>query len=419
MPRIIGPGPNTVCDVTIGGNNVKPQWGQAWSEVCRRVPSLPSERVVASVGLDELQKARVGMIRLFNPEYQLDRVPAFESLRQAYKHLTGDESVIFTHFNPERCSAGLRSCMDFNSGSFTYALENALNVYISKAYRDPAYREEILISNQLNAKDYRPIHGIQLGYLGELPDVDTETADIPSIEEYADSEIIYSIGKKAAIVYVTHKHIVNDEIGLIEAMVARLARAARLRHARFAWNFYINNSTCSDGTAWFTSTHGNLGATALSVASLVAGVTALVNLTEPGPSGERIGLDLAAFEWHLVVSLNNWDTAAGFNQLPVYFASNDLTTMKGNPIHHLFGEKNERIITPPFLSDDNNWGIIRNNKDVPLVEMSYLNGKVEPDIIHTDEKDEPGIGSDKIGYKIRHEYGGGLADYRGAYKAVV
>ena len=86
----------------------------------------------------------------------------------------------------------------------------------------------------------------------------------------------------------------------------------------------------------------------------------------------------------------------------------------------MFGDHNERIVTCPFLTDANDWGVIRDKEDVPIVEMSYLNGHEEPEFILADG---PKVGhvftKDKFGYKVRHEYGGVLADYRGAYKAIV
>jgi hypothetical protein len=205
-------------------------------------------------------------------------------------------------------------------------------------------------------------------------------------------------------------------------MVQRMARSARVAHAKYVWNFYINNATCPDGTAWFTEGHGNLGNSALDISPLVTAITALANMTEPDPSNEKIGLDLATFNWSLVAPIALWDLAVKKNQQDSYFSGNDLTTKVPNPCQKLFGDRNERIITCPFLTDANDWGVIRDREDVPIVEMSYLNGSEDPEFVvesGPSSINNQTFRADKIGYKVRHEYGGTLAGYSGGYKAIV
>lgn len=311
--------------------------------------------------------------------------------------------------------------MDFSSGSFAFALANALNMHLTKAYRDFPYHEEVLISDKKNVKNFRKIHSMQLGYFGDLPDIDPEAADYYAIPEYSDTEIEYDLDPKGVMLFVTRKHIINDAIDLVKGMVARLAKSARKTHAKFVWNFYINNATCPDGTDWFTVGHGNLAADALDISPLVTAITALANMTEPAPSSEKLGLDFASFDWNLVIPIDLWDLAVKKNQMGSYYTgANDLTTKVPNPCHKLFGDRNERIIVCPFMTDTNDWGIIRGKEDVPLVEMSYLFGKEDAEFIIEEGPTQSHVFlQDRIGYKVRHEYGGALAEYRGGYKSVV
>ena len=276
------------------------------------------------VGNRPLEKAVAGLTKLIEPQYDSNGTPAFKSLREAYTYFTGDDEVR-GFFRPNNVSKDLRSCQDFDSGTFSYALQNALNMKLSKDYKDFSYHEEVLISETKPAHDFREIHSIQLGYFGALPDVDPEAADYETRESYNDSEIKYRIGQKGAIDYVTRMHMINDSIGLIQAMIRRRAKSARLAHAKYIWSFYITNAPCPDSTAWFTQAHNNLDSNALDLSSLVTAITALANMTEPG-SGEKIGFDLASFNWNLVVPIALWDTAVKVNQADSYFTSNDLTT---------------------------------------------------------------------------------------------
>jgi hypothetical protein len=371
------------------------------------------------VGLNPVEKMKAALIKLFVPEYDTRGVGAFSSLRDAYVHLSGDDEINGM-FYPHKASKELRACADFSSSSFAFGLQNALSMSLSKMYKAFPYHEEILISEKKEAKDFRKIHSVQLGYLGDLPDVDPEAANYDSVEQYADTESQYDLSHKGAILWVTRRHILNDSIGLVKGMVKRMARSARKTHARYVWNFYINNATCPDGTAWFTAEHGNLGNDALDLAPLVTAITALANMTEPGPSTEKLGLDLGTFNWHLVVPVDLWDLAVKKNQGRDYYESDDLTTKVPNPCQRLFGDRNERIVTCPFMTDTNDWGVIRDREDVPIVEMSYLAGREEPEfILEEGPTEEHVFRADKIGYKIRHEYGGTLADHQGGYKSIV
>jgi len=367
------------------------------------------------VGRTALEQAQAAFTKLFNPAYDSNGVAPFRSLMDAYLAFTGDKEM-HGDFFPERCSAGLRACMDFSSSSFTYALGNALSMYLSKEFNRFPYREEILISDRKEAKDFRTVHSVQIGYFDELPSVDPEAADYTTLASYGDSEAQYDIGQKGSVIFITRKHIINDSIGLVKAMVSRMSRSARLAHAKFVWDMYINNDTCPDGTAWFTLAHGNLGSDALDFSPLVTAITALANMTEPTPSGTKLGLDLATFTWNLIVPIELWDTATKLNQARVTDVNNT-----PNPLHHMFGERNERIITCPFL-DANDWGVVRDIMEIPIIEMSYLNGQMEPELIyepHPNPTNEYVFKADRWPYKIRFEFGGVLADYRGAYKAEV
>jgi hypothetical protein len=214
--------------------------------------------------------------------------------------------------------------------------------------------------------------------------------------------------------------LINDSVDLIRGLVDRQTRAARRAHSKYVWKFFIDNALCPDGTSWFTSGHGNLGSSALEISTAKTAITALANMTEPG-SGNKLGLNFADFAWHLVVPIDLWDTAKGANEMDSsYFTSNDLTTKTPNPISRLFGDHSERVVVCPYLSDTNDWGVLRDVEDVPMVEMSYLGGKEEPElIIEQGPTEEHCLVEDRIGYKMRFEFGGGLADYRGGYKSVV
>ena len=75
----------------------------------------------------------------------------------------------------------------------------------------------------------------------------------------------------------------------------------------------------------------------------------------------------------------------------------------------------------PFLrGDENNYYISAKTSDVEGVEIGFLNGKEEPEIL---VQDQPTVGNvfthDTIRYKVRHEYGGAVVDFRAFAGSIV
>lgn len=75
----------------------------------------------------------------------------------------------------------------------------------------------------------------------------------------------------------------------------------------------------------------------------------------------------------------------------------------------------------PFLrGDENNYYLSAKTSDVEGIEVGFLNGREEPEIL---VQDQPTAGNvfvyDNIRYKVRHEYGGAVVDFRAFAGAIV
>ena len=86
-----------------------------------------------------------------------------------------------------------------------------------------------------------------------------------------------------------------------------------------------------------------------------------------------------------------------------------------NPIHGL--------VTPvvvPTWTDTNNWYLLADPGQIECIEVGYLHGRKEPELLL---QDQPASGyvftNDYITWKVRFIYGCGWLDYRGAYGEVV
>ena len=78
------------------------------------------------------------------------------------------------------------------------------------------------------------------------------------------------------------------------------------------------------------------------------------------------------------------------------------------------------VIVVPYWTDVNNWYLTADKADVPFIEIGFLDGNEEPEILVQDTPTSGSVFSnDTITYKIRHIYGGVVEDYRGADGSIV
>lgn len=341
-----------------------------------------------------------------------DSVPAFSSIREMYTYFTGDAKVTGL-FNRKGLPADLRAAMDINSATFTFVVGNTLSRRLVGIYKAMAFLEDLLISIKKPVKDFRTQEAVLVGGFADLADVDPEAADYQEIAGVTDEESTYQVGQKGNILTITRKMIINDDISIISRLIDGLGRAARRTHAKYVWNFFVSNANCSDGTAWFTGGHANLGAGALTHATALVAYKALAKMTEKD-SGERLGLlsDPGVVP-ALVGPVDIMETIEKIANEDYYYTGNDLTTKVPNPLK---GKVRAQVVS--LLTDVNDWGLLLPPDVIDMVEMGYLNGREEPELFVADGPTaEQVFLADKVRYKIRHEYAGAVIDYRSGYKA--
>ena len=346
-------------------------------------------------------------------------IPAFTGLRDMYEFFTGDKEVT-GRFMRRNLPPELRASMDITSGTFTYVLGNTLARRLVKDYMAFDFHENLLISLRKPVKDFRQQEAVLVGYFGDLDTVDPETENYDEIAAVTDEESTYTIAQKGNILTITRKTIINDDISLIVRLVSRLGRAARRTHAQYVWNFWINNSNCSDGTAWFTEGHGNLttnglGTLANAYGYIQTAYIALAKMTEKD-SGKRIGLlDSENVKPVLIYPVDLLANCEAVVSDDFYYSADALTAKTRNPMK---GKIRGQMIS--LFTDANDWGLLMPPEVIDMVEMGYLNGRQEPEMFVADSpQSEQVFVADKIRHKIRHEYAGAVVDYRSGYKGTV
>jgi len=365
--------------------------------------------------ITEAEKIQAAFDRMFDLEIdtaKLGYIRPFASIREAYARVTGDPSVagLSEHSTlgnirvSENAPITRMTEADTTTASFSYLLGTSMNKRLLKDYQAwPA--EWMKFVTVIPIRDFKQQTRVRLGAFGSLPVVAEDSAY--TTVTLTDSAATYVPQKRGNLVTVSREVIVNDDLHAVKQIPTKLAVAAAYTLAEFVYGFLSSNPNIYDGNALFTNgaPHNNLGSTALSTAAMQTGVTAMREQTNY--AGKRIGLRPR----HLVVPPE------------LEFTSMVVTKSAGVP-----GSNNNDInpmlgyvvpIVSPQLASATQWFLIADPREIDTIEIGFVGGQVNPALFI---QDQPLFGlsftQDVISYKIRHEYGGAVVDYRGLYRGI-
>ena len=431
------------------------------------------------VSLAEADKHQIAMDLLLGVEVKDTKgVPPFRGLKEAYRTFNPkDPDVTFQQPKNLRITEAT-----LTPSSFAYALGVSITRKFVKLYKllDLPWREFV---NIVPIDNFKEQERIRWGGFGELPTVDVDGPYV-DIAHPTDEKAFYSAFKKGGLFAIARETIKNDDMNMLRQVPTRLARAAARTLSAFVWAFLKDNPTIYDGATLFNAARGNLGSAALDYDSLSDARTAMKSMRERGNKVEDGTADAGGANNELVDATKSWGVndyqnyyvriiyGTGVGQYRL-ISSNDATTLTLatnwttnpdatskyeisqylddkvglKPAYLAFPTELEAIaeailtseyipfvaertrnvlrnlakpMSPPQLTDPNDWYLIADKTWIDLLEIGFIDGKEDPTVL---VQDAPGVGAvftnDRITYKVRHEYGGAVIDYRGFYKAVV
>ncbi len=373
------------------------------------------EKPLVGQVISEAEKVQAAFDRMFDLEIdsaRLGNIRGFSSIREAYARVTGDASVAgFSDRSQlgaiqisEHAPVGRITEADTTTASFSYLLGTSMNKRLLKDYQAwPAEWQRFCTIAPI--KDFKQQTRVRLGAFGSLSTVAEDTAY--NTITLSDTAATYVPSKRGNLVTVSRETIVNDDLFAIKQIPTKLAVAAAYTLAEFVYSFLSSNPTIYDGNALFTSgaPHSNLGSSALSSAAMQSGVTAMREQTNM--AGKRLGLRPS----FLVVPPELEFTSM------VVTKSAGIPGSNNNDINPMLG-----YVTPivsPQLTNTTQWFFVADPKVVDTIEIGFVGGQVNPALFI---QDQPLFGlnftQDVVSYKLRHEYGGAVLDYRGLYRGI-
>ena len=363
----------------------------------------------------EAEKVQAAFDRMFELDIdstRLGNVHAFGSIREAYARVTGDASVggftdrsqLGTIRVSESAPMGRITEADTTTASFSYLLGTSMNKRLLKDYQAwPAEWQRFCTIAPI--RDFKQQSRVRFGAFGSLPVVAEDTAY--SAVSLTDSAATYVPQKRGNLVTISREVIINDDLMAIKQIPTKLAVAAAYTLAEFVYAFLSSNSNIYDGSALFTTgaPHTNLGAANLSTAAMQSGVTIMREQTNY--AGKRIGLRP---RFLVVPPELEW-------QSMVVTKSAGLPGSNNNDINPMLG-----YVTPvisPQLTSATQWFLVGDPREIDTIEVGFVGGQVNPALFI---QDSPLLGlnfsQDSVTFKIRHEYGAAVVDYRGLYRGI-
>lgn len=306
-----------------------------------------------------------------------------------------------------------------SSSDFANYLTNVVGKRLMQTFREaPAIWERY--TTTYNVPDFKPLSMYGL----------TEGQDLLPFDEggeYKDSQISERVGPTMTVqtygrlFSITRKALINDDLGLLRDTPGRLGRAAARTLNRSVVATLEGNGNAYDGTALFHSSHSNLVTDALSESGLSAAALKMNQQTDDNGNPIMVSADMLVIPGALEMTARRI-----LNSVEV--------TIQGSGSTPAYGQGNANVVrgyvdyaVDRYLTDANDWYLFANPSDAPVISVGFLNGQREPQTMLKDPgmrlilggNDPYSMEFDTIEYKVRHEWGTAIIDWRGAVKAAV
>ncbi|MCC7101111.1 MAG: Mu-like prophage major head subunit gpT family protein [Rubrivivax sp.] len=286
-----------------------------------------------------------------------------------------------------------------STGDFPALLQGAGNRVLRAGYE--AYEGGIRrIARQASVRDFRARQAVNLGEWPKLLPV-AEGGEFKH-GTMAEATEAYTLTTWGRIFGITRQALLNDDLDAFGTMAARVGRAAAETESTVLAALLTSNPVMSDGKALFHADHGNIatgGGSALDVAALSAARKAM--RLQKGLDGQTI-VDVTPVYLVVPAAL---ETVA--EQLVATLQPGAITSV--NP----FAGKLQVVVDPRLdASSVTAWYLAASQAQIDTIEYSYLEGSSGPQLITRE-----GFEVDGLELKARLDFGAGVLDWRGLYKA--
>ena len=405
-----------------------------------KVKGCGGERI--QVGAEQRDRWSKAMDAMLTKKAEIDGVPAFTSLHESYRRMTGHSGsryevgyAIFQSVcralpgragegDPDYIEKHHKSLRESFGGWSTSLRESILTTTWAEVFGDSVARRLIaeyrgttlpdwrmICSDIVMLPDFREQKRIRIGGYGDIPVV-AEAAAYAELADSGDEEATYTPAKHGSLKSYSLEAAVDDDLASLQRLPTMLGRAAARTLSKAVYVTHLaSNPTCTyDSTALIAAGHSNDQTAALSEATLQIAITDMLKQTELS-SGERLGLQP---RW-LVVPPDLADLAYRLVMSDVVVTTDQNATVPSS-VRGLYGIG---LIVNTWQTDTADWFLMANPADIPTIEVGFV-GSRDPELFLQDAATSGAVFTDDVTtFKIRHTWGVTNLDHRGVAGSIV
>jgi hypothetical protein len=299
------------------------------------------------------------------------------------------------YHGPARISAGnVREVLA--SGFATHSISNVLAATYGKFLLQGYTAVEAAwdqIASIRSVSDYKTVTGVRLNGGFDFEDVGP-SGELKSADASDETRTIKAklTGRMSSITMVD---IVNDDLGALTQVPARLGRGAAVKLNKDFWTeFQASNSS-------FYRAESAAAGNALAISSLRTAVSSYRKLTDP--DGNPLGITPQL----LLVPPELEMTAEELMGSSVLITGENATRGNVNVFAGRF-----RVVSSAYLTSGTTWWLMANPAELPAMEVAFLNGQRLPTVQQAEAD------FNQLGIQVRghFSYGVAKAEARGAYR---
>lgn len=316
------------------------------------------------------------------------------SLKECYQLVTGDKQVTGL---TQHCSR-TRMVEALNSSSLPEVINNIMHKQMLKLYaKSDKYDRWRKIVKIRSLNDFKEHRIVTMGGFGDLSKI-AEDGLYPELSKPSDSKVTWALEKRGGTIIVTLEMIANDDVDVFMDLPNQANRSVKRTRSKFFWNQLLANPNFADSKALFHADRSNLFTTPLNEENYYASYLAMVN------QKERDTNEIMEYEpKYLAVGQSNYKTAW------------ELFKRDTNLDKTFVQDQDIEIIPVPGWTDPNDWMLLADPEELPVVQAGFWNGNQDADLF---VQDAPSIGQvfsqDRTTLKVRDIYASTNVDFRGA-----
>lgn len=279
--------------------------------------------------------------------------------------------------NVQRAAFGMTGPRQIQASGFsTLSLSNILSNIANKFLHEGWMAVDMTplrIASIRSVSDFKQITTVSL--TGDLQYL--KVGQDGEIKHGTVSDMTYTnqVDTYARMLAITRKDIINDDLGALTAVPARLGRGAALKLNDIFWTEFLGLV----GANFFASGNNNIntGAADMTIAGLTA--TEVIFMNQTDPDGKPLGIMPA------ILLVPTALKAAALNLMSSERLIDGSSTAKQGDANVYRGRF--RVESSPYISNSSytgytsvGWWMLANPAEMPVIEIAALNGRVEPTV---------------------------------------